>query len=266
MAEAGRDTSRRRVARAMTDARAVNGAAMRWTPGPDELRLPDCEAEPVSSNTRQLFVIVESVGTLRQHWRGRRDVFVGGDLFVYWHRGRPPVSPDVLVAFGVASRHHGSYVVWEEGKPPDFVLEVVSPSSGERDEKEKPAIYAEMGVPEYFWYDPKGELEPALAGFELCGCEYRPLPEATLPGGVVGIRSKVLGLSLCIKPSGADLFDCALRWYDPAAAEFLPTRDEWARGMHEAEARAEQEAKQRRAAEARVAELEAALRLRASPL
>ena len=232
--------------------RAFNGAPLRWTPGPDELRLPDCEAEPMSSSTRQLFVIVESVGTLRQHWRGRQDVFVGGDLFVYWHRKRPPVSPDVLVAFGVASRHHSSYVVWEEGKPPDFVLEVVSPSSGERDEKEKPEIYAEMGVPEYFWYDPKGKLEPALAGFALCDGEYAPLPEETVAEGVVGIRSRVLGLCLCIRPT-SDQFDCALHWYDQAAGKFLRARHELADDSHRLAA-AERQAE---ASAARVAELEA---------
>ena len=32
----------------------------------------------------------------------------------------------MYVAFGVANRHRRSYVVWEEGKPPDFVLEDVA--------------------------------------------------------------------------------------------------------------------------------------------
>ena len=204
-----------------------NGAPLRWTPGPDELRLP-FEAETVPQGPRHLYILAESVGTLRLHWRGRPDVFVGGDQFVYWSREKPATSPDVYVAFGVAARPRSSYVVWEEGKPPDFVLELVSPSSRERDEKEKPCIYAQMGVPEYFWYDPEGKLAPALAGFELCGCEYRPLPEETLPGGVAGIRSKVLGLCLCIQPSGPEREDVALRWYDPAAGAFLPMRHEFA--------------------------------------
>ena len=252
MIEAMRDPLATGQALNVASPRAFNGAPLRWTPGPDELRLPDCEAEPVPQNTRQLFVIVESVGTLRQHWLGRRDVFVGGDQFVYWHRKKAPVSPDVLVAFGVAGRHHRSYVVWEEGKPPDFVLEVVSPSSGERDEKEKPEIYAEMGVPEYFWYDPKGKLEPALAGFELCDGEYAPRPEETVAEGVVGIRSEVLGLSLCIQPT-TEPYECALHWYDQAAGKFLPARRELAedsRRLAEAERQAE-------ASAARVAELEA---------
>ena len=63
-------------------ARAANGAGLRWTPGPDELRLPSCEDEPVPQNTRHAVAIEESFGSLRLHWRRRRDVFVGSDQFV----------------------------------------------------------------------------------------------------------------------------------------------------------------------------------------
>ena len=237
---------------ASASARVANGQALRWTPGPDELRLPSCEEEPVSQNSRQAVVLEESAGSLRLHWRGRRDVFVGADQFIYWNREKPPASPDVFVAFGVAKRHRNSYVVWEEGKPPDFVLEVVSPSSRDQDERVKPNIYAQMGVQEYFWYDPLGKLEPPLAGFELHDGGYTPLAEQMLPGGVAGVRSAVLGLSVCIKPTGADPMDVCLCWYDPAAGEFLPARHEWAEDKRRAEARAA-------AAEARVAELTATI-------
>ena len=222
---------------------AANGAALRWTPGPDELRLPSCEDEPVPQNTRHAVAIEESFGSLRLHWRGRRDVFVGSDQFLYWDPAYParktgmnsPAAPDVYVAFGVANRHRDSYVVWEEGKPPDFVLEVVSPSSRRDDEEDKPSKYAKIGVPELFLYHPEGGIEPALSGFELCGGrggEYQPLPEKDLPGGVVGVRSKMLGLCLCVKPSGPEPLDDSLRWYDPATGGFLPTRHELADDNH----------------------------------
>ena len=233
--------------------RAFNGAPLRWTPGPDELRLPFEEDEPVPQNTRQVVAIEDGFGGLRAHWRGRWDVFVGSDQFIHWDRSyhpcknpaNPPVAPDVYVAFGVAKRHRRSYVVWEEGKPPDFVLEVVSPSSRRRDRDEKPGIYAKMRVPECFLYDPDGKLTPALWGFALRDGAYVPLQEETVAEGVVGIRSKVLGLCLCIRPVGPDPLDVSLGWYDPAAGEFLPTRHELA------------DAKQQ--AEAKVAELEARL-------
>ena len=255
--------------------RAANGAPLRWTPGPDELRLPSSDDEPVPWDTRQAVAIVDCFDCLQRYWRGRLDVFVGLDQFVYWDPaykpgtkgGNPPPAPDVYVAFGVANRHRSSYVVWEEGKPPDFVLEVASPSSRRKDEKEKPKIYAKIGVPEFFLYDPEGKLTPALSGFELRGGTrpaYRALPEERFPGGAVGVRSKVLGLCLCVRPPGPEPLDGSLCWYDPAAGAFLPTRleladdrrrlaDDWRRladDKRQVEARAA-------ASEARVAELEA---------
>ena len=215
-------------------ARAANGAPLRFTPGPDELRLP--YDEPVPRTTRQAVAIVDCFDSLRQHWRGRLDVFVGADQFLYWDPayvpgqkgGNPPMTPDVYVAFGVANRHRNSYVAWEEGKPPDFVLEVASPSSRKRDAREKPGVYAKIGVPEFFLYDPEGKLTPALSGFALREGAYRPLPEERFPRGVVGVRSKVLGLCLCTRPPGREPLDGSLCWYDPAAGAFLPSRHELA--------------------------------------
>ena len=254
--------------------RALNGAPLRWAPGPDELRLPSEEDEPVSRNTRQLVAIVDCFNSLRQHWRGQRDVFVGSDQFIHWDRNyhsrknpeNSPPSPDVYMAFGVADRHRISYVVWEEGKPPDFVLEVVSPSSRKRDEKEKPILYAKMGVPELFLYDPAGKPKPALLGYALREGKYRPLPAETFPQGAVGVRSEVLGLCLCTRPPGPEPLDGSLCIYDPAVGEFLPLTHELAEDKRrlaeanrQAEARAEASETRAAQSEARVAELEALL-------
>ena len=214
----------------------VNGASLRWTPGPDELRLPSCDDEPMPQNTHQMAASVGCFDGLQRRWAGQRDVFVGLDQFIHrdpdYHPKKnpckPPIAPDVYVAFGVADRHRGSYVPWEEGKPPDFVLEVVSPSSRKQDAEEKPDIYAEMGVREFFLYDPEGRLDPALSGFELCDGKYKPLPDEELRDGVVGVRSKVLGLCLCLVPPGPETMDHALRLYDPATDEFVPTSRELA--------------------------------------
>ena len=230
--------------------RAVNGARLRWEPGPDELRLPSCDDEPVSQNTRQGMAIAECAGSLQYRWDGRQDVFVGFDQFLYWKRpyrrkrtkANAPLAPDVYVVFGVANRHRESYVVWEEGKPPDFVLEVVSPSSRKRDTVEKPRRYAKIGVQEYFLHDPYGKLDPALAGFELrrgLRRRYRRVPAERLANGVMGVPSKVLGLYLCIRPSRANPMVGSLVWYDPAAGEFLPTRPELGARAEAAETRAD---------------------------
>ena len=232
-------------------ARAANGAALRWTPGPDELRLPYCEDEPVPENMRQLGVIVDCLVSLQQHWCGRPDVLVSSDQFIHWDpaynsRTNPansPPSPDLYVVFGVSNRLRNSYVVWEEGKPPDFVLEVVSPSSRRRD-KEKIDLYAKMGVPEFFLYDSDDKRGPALLGLELRDRGYVPLPEEPLAKGVIGVRSKTLGLCLGIKQSGPASPESPLCWYNPTTGEFLPKIADFAHDTRKAkkeaaEARAE---------------------------
>ena len=231
-------------------ARAANGAPLRWQPGPDELRLPCSEADPMPQNARQARVTVECFDSLEARWEERPDVFVGLDQFVYWDRdydpktnkAHPPLAPDLYVAFGVANRLRKVYVVWEERKPPDFVLEVVSPSSRRRDDTEKPRLYAKMGVPEFFRYDPYGKLKPALAGFRLrrgkCP-EYRRVPPGRLANGALGVPSKALGLYLCIRPAGLKPTARSLVWYDPVAGEFLPTRSEMGARAVAAEAKAD---------------------------
>ena len=105
------------------------------------------------------------------------------------------VAPDVMVAVGVDDSLRDSWVIWQEGKAPDFVLEVASESTWKRDRDEKPAIYASMGVAEYFLYDPVGgRLDPRLQGYALRGGAYRALPSEVLADGVRGVRSAVLGL------------------------------------------------------------------------
>lgn len=88
---------------------AANAAPLRWTPGPDELRLPSEGDEPTPKTSREYLAIAECAESLRLHWLGRQDVFVGSDQFLYWERGynpetdsaNPPPSPHVYVAFGV---------------------------------------------------------------------------------------------------------------------------------------------------------------------
>ena len=224
----------------------ANAAPLRWTPGPDELRLPSEGDEPTPKTSRQSLAIAECAESLRLHWLGRQDVFVGSDQFLYWDRScnpekdsaNPPPSPHVYVVFGVANRLRESYVAWEEGKPPDLVLQVVPPWGRRQDERDLPPLYAKIGVPEFFIHDPDGKLEPPLAGFELRGGAYQPLPTEPLARGVVGIRSKMLGLCLYIRPNADRLMESSLGWYDPAADEFLPTRHELAASARAAEAAA----------------------------
>ena len=165
-------------------------------------------------------------------------------------RVRPEtVAPDVLVAFGVGERLRDSYVMWQEDKPPDFVMEIASESTWKRDRDEKPARYASLGVGEYFLYDPVGgRLEPRLQGYALHGGRYRRLREERLGNGERGVCSPVLGLCAWLRGPRQEL-----RWYDPVTGRDLEDYDEAKAGRDAAEKRAE-------AAEAEVAALRAQVR------
>ena len=184
--------------------------------------------------------------------------------------------PDLLVAFNVdpaAHRARNGYLIPEQGKPPDFVLEVASPSTAARDEGLKRENYAEMGIPEYWRFDDTGGnlYAAALAGDRLIDGEYHPIPIHRAPNGDYWGRSQVLGLDLCWQNG-------QLRFWDPIGHRYLTTHDEMhditqaseaarrqeAAARHEAEAQLDRERAARLEAEARVRQLEEELRRRDS--
>ncbi len=152
----------------------------------------------------------------------------------------------------------------EVGKPPDWVLEIAPSSTGREDTGRKRGIYARIGVPEYWRFDPnKGRYHgQKLAGERLVNGVYRPLPLTREPDGILKGYSPVLGLSLC--------WDA--RWprlYDPATDTYLENWREVAAAREAAEVQATSEQAARKAAEsqrdayeARIRQLEAELRRR----
>ena len=233
--------------------------------------LPCGDGLPMPDGYIQGPLLRDVVPAFEHHFRHRSDVLVGSDNMLYAEgtpdaRGRVrPLSlaPDVMVAFGVEKRARDSYVIWREGGPPAFVLEVASPSTWRRDRDVKPGLYASMGVREYFLYDPVGgRLAPRLQGNVLEGGAYRALRAGRMDNGVSGVWSEVLGLWAFLKGK-----DGELRWYDPEAGKELETPAEVYAAREAAEARAieeaaarEMEASARRAAEEKLAALEARLR------
>ena len=204
-----------------------------------------------------------AVGVLQQYFRARQDVYVSGHLLLYYDEGNPAasVAPDVFVVLGASNHRRTSYLLWQEPKAPDFVLEVTSRSTRKEDQGPKRELYRRLGVREYWQYDPTGDyLEPALQGCELRGGEYEALPAAERGAGRLVLRSAVLGLELRLEAG-------EFRFHDAAAGTTLDTREELAARLRmetaarqrEAAAR-HREAAARRAAEARVAELERHLR------
>jgi Uma2 family endonuclease len=218
------------------------------TPSTTEIYYPDTDGLPVVESDFQLGPLIYVIDALRAYFQGRDDVYVAGDLFLYYEEGNPSavVAPDVFVVLGAPNRARASYMLWREPKAPDFVLEITSQSTRAQDQGTKRERYALLGVQEYFQHDPTHDyLEPPLQGLRLVGNAYQPIPATTSPEGTLVLRSAVLGLELHLEEE-------TLRLYDPATGQRLLSYQEAEQARREAEERA-------RAAEARMAELEARL-------
>ena len=223
---------------------------IRPAPAAVPIRYPSSDGRPMAENDAQRNAIMYGIGALARHFRDRRDVYVSGDLLIYYEEGNPRLSiaPDIFVVFGVEKRERPNYKLWEEGCAPAFVLEVASPSTWRDDLGRKRSVYADLGVREYWRYDPSGEhLAARLQGERLTPSGYVGQPAATALDGTLTLRSETLGLELRAAPGRE------MRFRDPATGDDLRSHDEEAEGRLA-------EAAARRAAEARVAELEAQLR------
>ncbi len=114
--------------------------------------------------------------------QGRTRFTVGGNQFLYYNplNRRENLAPDVFVALDVAPGPRDVWFTWEEGKCPDVVFEISSPSTEKNDlgtgPKGKLRIYAELGAREYYVYDPQLVMQPILKGFELRQGRFAPLP------------------------------------------------------------------------------------------
>lgn len=228
-----------------------------------EVHYPDSDGLPMAESDFQREPLTYAVESLRFHFRDRKDVYVSGNMFIYYEKGNPGavVAPDVFVVMGAPNHDRRSYLLWQEPKAPDFVMEITSASTRSEDQGTKRGLYAFLGVREYWQYDPTSDyLKPPLRGLQLQVENYVPLPaHSSLDGGIV-MRSAVLGLDLRLEKG-------RLRFYDPATNEQLLSyqeaelqRREEMQARQRAEAEARREAAAQQAVEARLAELEATLR------
>ncbi len=148
---------------------------------PDEpIEYPESDGEPLAETDDHRDELAEIVLTLERHYRARQDVYVSGNLFLYYEEGNPRAckAPDVFVVIGVPKQKRRIYKLWEEDRVPALVIEITSKKTKKEDEESKPEAYAGLGIPYLFLYDPLAEyLEPPLQGFELGGDgKYHRIP------------------------------------------------------------------------------------------
>lgn len=201
-----------------------------------QIEYPESDGEPMAEtdlHRREMNSLIES---LAAHYHDTTDVYVAGNLFVYYEEGDPTArfAPDVFVVFGVPKHDRRTYRLWEESHAPAFVLEVTSRKTRLEDIGNKKALCAELGVAEYFLFDPANEyLRPQLQGFRLDQGNYQPLApdvEGALFSEVLGLRLKVDGRQLrLIEPAtGRRLLrpDEAMQAHRAAQAELERLRAE----------------------------------------
>ena len=166
--------------------------------------LPDIfyeDPDPVEDGMQQELTITLLAFILRWWFSRRPDVFVSAGGFIFWNpaNGNERVAPDCYIALDTDPDfvyQFPNYFIWEVGKPPDFVLEVASPSTASNDLGRKRDLYARLGVPEYWRLDPTGgELYgAALVGECLVDGEYVPFGLNVELDGSAWSRSEVLNL------------------------------------------------------------------------
>ena len=210
---------------------------------PEGFVYPDpCDSDYWPRNMLQAPVIAEADYLLRHHFDGdnRPDIFIdsGGFVFYTIEGTNRRVRPDLYIAFGVdagAILSRNGYSILEAGKPPDFALEVASPSTHESDTGNKRNLYRAIGVGEYWMLDVTGGDYHgfALAADRLVDGVSRPIEITTAADGTVWGYSPALDLCLCWQNG-------RLRFYDRKTDRYLPGIVEASDARRRAEAEAAQ--------------------------
>ncbi len=219
----------------------------------EEIFYPYTDGEPMAESDFQYKFLVYVRDALDAHFSKKPNVYVSGNMFIYYAEGNPykKVAPDVFVAFGVPKYQRYSYKVWEEGKIPDVVIEIVSKGNWKKDEQNI-NLYSRLGVKEYFRYDPTGDcLDPVLQGHWLDeDGTYQKMELETFPNGVQKLDSFLLNMELRLESGRLRLYDLKQEIYLFSYAEERLER-------LEAEAHAEEERLERLEAESHAKEAEA---------
>lgn len=219
---------------------------------PAPVYYPESDGQPMAESDIHRSDLIYTVEALTQFFRDREDVYVSGNLLVYYQPGYPAKSfaPDTFVVFGISNHQRRSYKIWEEGgRVPDVVIEFTSNSTKADDAGSKKGLYAFLGVKEYYMFDPTGDYLPTpLVGYTLDAGDF----VLSTPAEDGALTSSLLGLRLV--PEGA-----LLRLYVAATGEPLPLYGEAVEIARQQRERAEAERARADAAEQRVAELLAEL-------
>mgnify|MGYP001800948394 FL=1 len=218
-----------------------------------EIFYPSADGEPVAETFDHLYALLTTLEVIKQYLANRQATVLA-DQFLYYSKGFPKlrVAPDVMVIFDVPPGGRDNYKLWEEGQVPSVIFEMTSAGTQDKDQVFKKMLYEQLGVKEYWLFDPKGEwIEEKLRGYRLQGEIYEPITDS---------RSEPLELRLQIEGS-------IIGFYREDTGEKLLIPDELAEALQQevvarqqAESQVEQERQRAEEAEAQLEQLKAKLR------
>ncbi len=220
---------------------------------------------------------IVNVREILTYWLRDEDLAcVGANMLFFYKKGFPKrrIAPDVFVVWGISKRRRRSFKVWVEQQTPQVIFEITSRKTQDEDLGTKRAIYARLRVEEYYLFDPLGHyLHPPLRGYQLVGEEYvlrrtetlAPPTREEKSDGIPAsdtaqgwrLTSERLKLDLWALPTGQADMPYELRFYDPAAGEWLPDPQQAMKAMKlfkkqlaEVQAKMQREVRARQVAEA----------------
>jgi Uma2 family endonuclease len=229
-------------------------ARMTAIPFQQEIYYPESDGQPMAESDLHRKEMSYLIDSLDDHFAQTPDVYVAGNLFLYYVKGDPRsvVAPDTFVVKGVPKGNRKVYKLWEEGgQVPCLVVEVTSDTTRDEDLEKKMSLYERLGVDEYFLFDPLGDyLSPRLQGHRLVRGRYQPLSSRN-----GSLASRTTGVTFMLEGGH-------IRLIETATGEPLLRREEWkarAARVAQAETRLAAEIEARRAAEDEIARLRAEL-------
>jgi Uma2 family endonuclease len=186
-----------------------------------------------------LLAILATLVALTHYLLGQQATVLA-DQFLYYSQGFPRlrIAPDVMVILGVEPGGRDNYKIWEEGQVPAVIFEITSEGTRKKDEGFKKTLYEQLGVLEYWQFDPRGEwIDNHLRGYRLVGEAYELIPDG---------HSEVLQLRLAVE-------DKLIGFYRDDTGEKLLVPDELYVALRR-EMSARREAEERADREQRLAE------------
>jgi Uma2 family endonuclease len=189
-------------------------------PAEDDILYPSSDGEPMAETPIHIRALILLLQAMQDFLAALTDIYIGADMFWYWEDGNPRARrvPDLMVIKGVGRAPRRSFFSWREnGAVPCLIVKIVSENTWREDLYEKRRLYAQLGVQEYFLFDPEAlYLRPVLQGFRRNEHGvYVPLE----PDTEDRLKSEELGLYF--RAEGA-----TLRLIEAATGQPIPTKDE----------------------------------------